>query len=367
MIANAAHAAGLKTEMWMGQGVGELRGAVHPSIQQRAIGANLTPGYSRADRKIASLDLTSALAAMYDECRPAVAFSSGNHFHDLAAAARRKLGSSVELCLIGRVSNAAPNSMRSQFPLLNLLKRQRAAKRYAAMDHLVAVSREIGDELVQKLHINPAKVSVISNGVDTAEIARRSVELSPKWPWTDGEVVLGVGRLVKQKNFELLIDAFAIARRERPLHLAIIGSGPIGKREKLVERAISLGIANDVWLPGYMPNPFPYYRNANLFVLSSRWEGMSNALLEAMACGCRVAAVSSAVGSAEVLDNGRFGPLVRPEPEALAQAILATLAAEESAETLLSRAQEFDLTKSMAQYVDLLKLHAARADAFAKR
>jgi glycosyltransferase involved in cell wall biosynthesis len=161
---------------------------------------------------------------------------------------------------------------------------------------------------------------------------------------------------------ELLIDAFAIARRERPLHLAIIGSGPDGEREKLMDRAVSLGIADDVWLPGHMPNPFPYYRNADLFVLSSRWEGMSNALLEAMACGCRVAAVTSAVGSAEILDNDRYGPLVRPEPEALARAMLATLAHGVPAETLLARAREFDLAKSMSLYVELLKLHAARMD-----
>ena len=364
MIANAAHGAGLRTEIWMGQAAGGLRDAVHPDIQQRSLGAKLPPGYSRADRRVASEGLTNALATMYQERSPAVAFSSGNHFHDLAAAARRKLGARAELCLIGRVSNAAPNLMRSQNPLLVLLKRQSAAKRYAAMDHLVAVSREIRDELVQKLRISPTKISLIRNGVDTASIDKLSVETSPRWPWgDDAEVVLGVGRLVKQKNFDLLIDAFAIARRERPLRLAIIGSGPDGERERLVERAASLGIANDVWLPGHLPNPFPYYRGANLFVLSSRWEGMSNALLEAMACGCPVVAVRSAVGSAEILDNGRYGPLVRPEPEALERAMLTSLVDGIPAETLVARAREFDLAKSMALYVDLLTMHVARARA----
>jgi hypothetical protein len=190
MIANAAHGAGLRTEIWMGQAAGELRGAVHPDIQQRSIGADLAPGYSRADRKVASKDLSNALATMYEERRPAVAFSSGNHFHDLAAAARRKLGSRAELCLIGRVSNAVPNTMRSPNPLRNLLKRQKAAKRYAAMDHLVAVSREIGDELVQKLHISPTKISVIRNGVDIAAIGKLSDETAPPWPWDDGAEVV---------------------------------------------------------------------------------------------------------------------------------------------------------------------------------
>jgi len=226
------------------------------------------------------------------------------------------------------------------------------------------VSREIGDELMRRLNICPTRISVIANGVDTGLIERRSLEAALPWPWDDqAEVVLGVGRLTSQKNFELLIDAFAVARRQRPLHLAIIGSGPDGARERLAERAAAHGIADDVWLPGHMANPFPFYRSADLFVLASRWEGMSNALLEAMACGCRVVAVTSAVGSAEILDQGRYGSLAPAEHASLADAMLGSLADGVPTEALLARAQEFDLAKSMSRYVDLLKLEVARGKA----
>lgn len=364
-VANAAHAAGLKTEMWLAQASGELRDEVDPAIIQRDLGARLDAGYSRRDRKLASKTLIFALAANYAERRPWLSLSSGNHFHDLATAARRE-ANSMSPRLIGRVSNAAPNSARWGNPLKIWRKRRKAAARYAAMDHLVAVSCEIRDELAGKLGVAPGKISLIRNGVDIVSIRRRAAASPPDWPWdSPAPTILGVGRIVPQKNFELLLDAFAIARQQLPLRLAIIGDGPLGAREALMERARALGVASDVWLPGHRANPFPYYRHADLFVLSSRWEGMSNALLEAIACGCPAVAASSAVGAAEILENGRFGLIAAPQPKQLARAILASLAQRMPAETLMARAGEFDLHRSLAQYVELFheQIEVARRNA----
>ena len=125
-VANAAHGAGLRTEIWLAQPVGELRDAVDPAVVQRHLGADLSRGYSRRERKQASIALTGALASLYAEHRPAIALSAGNHFHDLAVAARRLAGD-TGTHLIGRVSNAAPNASRSLNPLKLLLKRRKAA------------------------------------------------------------------------------------------------------------------------------------------------------------------------------------------------------------------------------------------------
>lgn len=354
-IANAAHSAGLNTEVWLAQPAGDLRMAVDPAIVQRYLGLQLDPGYTRRDRKLASNSLVGALASLLAERRPSVAFSSGNHFHDLATAAWGKLATG-DMRLLGRVSNAAPNVNRSANPLKIWMKRRKASARYAAMDHLVAVSGEIRDELVNRLKVASAKVSLIPNGVDVSLIQRRSLESEPEWPWDEGTpVLLGVGRLTPQKNFGLLIEAFALVRRQRPLRLTILGSGPDGAREALMEQARSLGVAADVWMPGQVSNPFPYYRRADLFVLPSRWEGMSNALLEAMACGCPVAAARSAVGSAEILDGERYGRLTTGEALPLAEVILASLARRTPAEMLVGRAREFDLARSLDQYVELFR------------
>jgi len=360
-VANAAHAAGLKVEIWTAQSSGDLRAAVDPAIPQLSLGAELPPGYSRHQRKLASNALTGVLASFYTERRPMVAVSAGNHFHDLAANARR-VAERRDMRLIGRVSNAAPNAMRSALLFKVLMKRRGASARYAQMDHLIAVSREIRDELVTGLKVDPAKISLIRNGVDIARVQEQSKATLPNWPWTDGApIILGVGRLAPQKNFELLIEAFAIARRHRPLRLAILGSGAEGAHEALLDRALSLGVSDDVWLPGHVSNPFPYYGEAELYVLSSRWEGMSNALLEALACGCPVVAARSAVGSAEILDDGKFGRLAKARPRPLAKAILEALADRIPPEDLIARAKDFDLKASLREYVALLETEIAKA------
>ena len=360
-VANAAHAAGLTVEIWTAQSSGDLRAAVDPAIPQLSLGAELSQGYSRQQRKLAGNALTGVLASFYAERRPMVALSAGNHFHDLASGARRVVDRR-DMRLIGRVSNAAPNTMRSANLIKVLMKRRKASARYAQMDHLIAVSREIRDELVTGLKVDPAKISLIRNGVDIARVQEQSKASPPEWPWADGApVLLGVGRLAPQKNFDLLIEAFAIARRQRPLRLAILGSGAEGAREELLNRALSLGVSDDVWLPGHVSNPFPYYGEADLFVLSSRWEGMSNVLLEAIACGCPVVATRSAVGSAEILDDGKFGSLTRAQPKALAEAILGALADRIPPEKLIARAKDFDLVASLSEYVALLETEVARA------
>jgi len=133
-------------------------------------------------------------------------------------------------------------------------------------------------------------------------------------------VVLGVGRLVPQKGFDVLLKAFALARRSQPMRLVIAGDGPRENREQLQALANDLGIGEDVWLAGFIANPLPLFRQAKLFVLSSRWEGMSNVLLEALASGCPVVATQTP-GTSE----------------------------------LRRRAAEFDLQHSIQEYVGLFE------------
>lgn len=353
-VANAAHAAGIRTEVWLGQSRGDLRDELDPAIVKRTLGAELASGYSRRDRKLASKGLAGALASLHAEHRPAVALSAGNHFHDLATAAQGIAGGGAPR-LMGRISNAAPNASRTANPFKVFRKRRKAAARYAAMDHLVAVSSEIRAELIGTLKVPEAKISLIRNGIDLATV-RQLGDSSPAWPWhLDVPIILGVGRLAPQKNFDLLIEAFARARRHRPIRLAILGGGAEEAREALLAQAGSLGVAEDIWIPGQIANPFPYYRGASLFVLPSRWEGMSNALLEAMASGCPAIAAKSAVGAAEILDDGRYGRLVSAKPEPLAAAILSSLDHRPPAETLIARAREFDLETTLRQYTALLE------------
>jgi len=119
--------------------------------------------------------------------------------------------------------------------------------------------------------------------------------------------------------------------------------------------ASELGIAEDVSLPGFKPNPYAFMARASVFVLSSAWEGLPNALIEALASGCPVVSTNCPSGPQEILGDGEFGPLVPVGDDlALAGAILHTMEHPPNAERLRTRAAEFDIQTIAAQYLQAL-------------
>jgi glycosyltransferase involved in cell wall biosynthesis len=170
-------------------------------------------------------------------------------------------------------------------------------------------------------------------------------------------VVVAAGRLEGQKNFPLLLEAFARLRRERPARLLILGEGR--KRAPLEEQARALGIEDDLALPGFIDNPYAAFSRAALFVLSSDHEGLPAVLIQALACGCPVVSTDCPHGPAEILDHGRYGELVpvRDAP-ALAAAMARTLDHPLPAQTLRARGGEFSLASSVNRYLELLGSHA---------
>jgi len=166
-------------------------------------------------------------------------------------------------------------------------------------------------------------------------------------------VILGAGRLNPQKNFSLLLRAFAGVRQQRSARLIIMGEGP--QRPELEKLAQDLGVAADVALPGYVANPYAAFSRANLFVLSSDYEGLGNVLIEAMACGCPVVATDCPSGPREILSDGRYGALPPVgDAKAMAEAMACTLEAPCSADMLRQRADFFSLEASVKGYLRLL-------------
>jgi glycosyltransferase involved in cell wall biosynthesis len=138
-------------------------------------------------------------------------------------------------------------------------------------------------------------------------------------------VILGVGRLVAQKAFDVLIEAFAHVRRSQPARLLILGEGE--ERPMLEALVRQLGLEGDIELPGFVANPYPYMAHAELFVLSSRWEGLPTVLVEAMFLRTPVIATDCPSGPREILRNGLYGQLVPVgDPDAVALAIQNSLA-----------------------------------------
>ncbi len=148
----------------------------------------------------------------------------------------------------------------------------------------------------------------------------------------------------------MLLRAFALANRVRPLRLILLGEGR--GRSELQRLASTLGIADRVLLPGFQSNPYQWIRHCDLFVLSSRWEGSPNVLTEALALGIPVVSTDCPSGPNEILQQGRFGRLVAVgDQRAMAGAILKTLKSPLPAEELVRSVEEYRQGTSAAAYL----------------
>lgn len=189
-----------------------------------------------------------------------------------------------------------------------------------AADLLTPVSQGLAPGL-RDLGLSPAKVKVVENGLDVERLQRMAAE-QPPIPLPDGPFVMGVGRLTHQKGFDTLIKAHAGALRSGapPHQLLIAGEGP--DQERLTRLAEDLGVQSSVTFAGFLANPYPILSRAAAFVLTSRWEGFSLALGEAMALNVPSISTDCISGPAELLDQGRYGDLVAVEDvDKLSQAV----------------------------------------------
>ncbi len=197
---------------------------------------------------------------------------------------------------------------------------------YAEADAVVPVSEGIAEHLRQVAGLSDAVLRTIYNPVlDAHSQARRDAPLEHSW-FAPGAppVILNVGRLARQKDQATLLRAFARLRAQRPARLMILGEGE--ERTALEALARELGVVDDVALPGFVANPMPYMRQAAVFALSSRYEGLPTVLIEALYCGCPVVSTDCVSGPREILADGRHGELVPVGDEvALAGAMARTL------------------------------------------
>ncbi|MGB9620048.1 MAG: glycosyltransferase [Armatimonadota bacterium] len=222
---------------------------------------------------------------------------------------------------------------------------------------IVAVSNGVADDLAQFLGLSRDRISVVYNPV-VADHLFAAAQEPVDHPWfAPGEppVVLSIGRLTAAKDYPTLLAAFAKVRQRCDVRLAILGEGE--ERERLQYLVRRLGLESDVWLPGFVDLPYPYLARASLFVLSSIWEGLSAAIIEALALGVPVVSTDCPGGPREIVDNGRFGELVPVgDADALADAILRALDGPHDPERLRERAKQFSVDNAVAQYLALLGL-----------
>ena len=358
-IAGAAHREGLRTEIWVIDGAGPLIAQIPHGVGLVTLGGL---GSKWKNRRLAGIAAMGNLARAYRERRPRVALSAGNHFHIIASAAYLIAGSPNSVRLLFRASNPP---FRGRDIRIGAVLAWLYRLRFMGARRIISVSAELSDILVKTVRLDPSSVVTIANSIDLEAASKRAAE-APEHPWfAAGEppVILGIGRLAPQKNFSLLIKAFARVRQITPSRLAIIGDGTGEELLKLKALAASLDlIPTDIWFAGRQSNPLKFLAHAELFVLSSNWEGMSNVLLEAMVCGCPIVATDCPTGVRELLEDGRIGAIVPVgNVDAMAQAMVTKLSEMPNREPLRREAARYDRKQAMDRYVAILKEEMAQA------
>lgn len=196
-----------------------------------------------------------------------------------------------------------------------------------------------------------ANLHVIGNPVDIDAVSRAGIGTLPGSP-----ALVSVGRLAAQKGFDILLPAIARLREQHPsLHLTIVGDGP--DRGALEAQAAELGLRDAVTFTGFSSNPIPLVRAADLFVLSSRYEGFPNAALEALACGTPVVLTDCPGANSEIVIagmNGRLAPTI--DAAAFARAVdtaLAELASYDRAAIMANCAERYAADRIVEKYQHL--------------
>ncbi len=245
----------------------------------------------------------SQLQRVIDECEPDVLLST----FDLPTlvtgfAAPRKNAAYRWIARLGLAVN------RPAFSLLDAISRPGLSRFYRRVDHFVANSQGLADSFVKKYSFAKQRMTAIHNPVDVISLEALAAQHPVEQRKMDQPLLIFVGRLHQQKRLDVLLDAYALLREKFRPQLWILGEGP--QRGEIEKRIASAGWQSDVRLFGFQKNPFPLVRQAELFVLTSDFEGLPNALLEAQALGIPAVATRANFGPEEIVQDNVTGKLV---------------------------------------------------------
>jgi glycosyltransferase involved in cell wall biosynthesis len=284
---------------------------------------------------------------------PSAILVTGVHSSCLAVLARQFSG--VRTRVIVRESTMVGSGLRAMTPMKRRAFSFAIRYCYPRADRVIAVSRGVAEELNGQFGVPREKLSVDYSPLISDALQSRAAEpLDHEW-FQEGQppVILSVGRLTAAKDQQTLIRAFALVRRKVVARLLILGEGE--NRAELEALVSELGLAPDVSLPGFHKNPFAFMARARLFVLSSAWEGLPGALIQALACGCPVVSTDCPSGPREILQEGRLGRLVPAgDTKGMAGAILESLSHRRKAPCGPEDLHPYTVEYSTGEYLKIL-------------
>jgi glycosyltransferase involved in cell wall biosynthesis len=236
---------------------------------------------------------------------------------------------------------------------------QNKIRRWMPKNHrIIAVSQGVAMDVAACVGLSADRIATVYNPVITPELTAMASEPldHPYFQPKEAPVVLCAGRMTEQKDFATLLQAFARVRRQTVCKLILLGNHGRDYAD-LRSQIDDLGLANDVDMPGFDANPYRYMSRSDVYVLSSRWEGFGNVLVEALAVGLPVVSTDCPVGPREILQDGHLGALVPVgDPDAMAHAILRTLAARPNRQRLIDAVRPFTVENSVDGYLQTFGL-----------
>ncbi len=231
---------------------------------------------------------------------------------------------------------------------------------YKKAARIIAVSHGIKNDMINNYGMAQKKIAVIHNSVDSAMIQKMLLKDRQQSDKENKEIkkIISVGRLTEQKGLFDLIKSFAVVRKSIPAKLTILGEGEL--RSDLEKLVGDLGLDGDVHMPGFLDNPWAVIKKADVFVLSSHWEGFGNVIVEAMVCGTPVISTDCDYGPREIITHGHDGMLVPVgDVHAMSKIIIDLLTDEQLRHKLADNAKEtvkrFDSRIVTRQYEQLFE------------
>jgi len=218
---------------------------------------------------------------------------------------------------------------------------------YNYADYIIANSYDTKKDLIEVIKLKNNNIKVIGNPVYSKKVEELSLaSIQEEWFSDEYRVILGVGRLEIQKNFERMIEIFQkVNLKQTNTRLIILGSGSLySKLKKLIYQN---DLDSKCKIINYVNNPYPYFKNANLFFLTSKWEGFGNVIIDSLACKTQVLALSCPGGPKDILKDGKYGAIVDNENDDLIVETVINLINKKaySDQLMKKRASEYSIEK----------------------
>lgn len=282
------------------------------------------------------------LAAYLKREKPSVLISAKHYINTSALIANRLSGGKTKVIVTGH------GMYNQNQKLLTFMMRTL----YPSANAVVAVSEGVAENISTSANLRPDKIEVIHNPVINEEFINKYVTASPIEKSANEKLIVAAGRLSPEKDYQTLIQAFALLEKSLNARLIIIGEGP--EREKLQKLIKIYHIDGRVELPGFASNPLNYIKAADVFVLSSLTEGLPTVLIEALYCDISIVSTDCPSGPREILKDGAYGTLVPVGDENMLAKGMKKALVEDKSIGLQKRALDFTSDKAIDAYEKLI-------------